>query len=51
MITESTHIHNKAIFDAFNEAINNFRIYNTKGAPMPWDRARPLMLAHGEGKN
>lgn len=29
-------IHNKAIFDAFNEALDYFRPFGIKGRPLPW---------------
>lgn len=35
-LTEASHIHNKMIFDAINEALIDHRPYGTKGAPMPW---------------
>ena len=41
MLSESDHIHNKAIFDAVNEALNMVRPYGRMGEPMPWSiRAR-----------
>ena len=36
MISEADHIHNKAIFDAVNEAMNLARPYGVMGEPMPW---------------
>lgn len=33
------HIHNKAIFDAINEALDNLRPYGLEGPPMPWDKS------------
>ena len=33
MIKEFEHIHNKAIFDTFNEALNLFRPYFLLGGP------------------
>eukprot|EP00826_Nyctotherus_ovalis_P017373 TRINITY_DN15116_c0_g1_i3.p1 TRINITY_DN15116_c0_g1~~TRINITY_DN15116_c0_g1_i3.p1 ORF type:complete len:917 (-),score=302.89 TRINITY_DN15116_c0_g1_i3:188-2938(-) len=33
---EYMHIHNKAIFDAANEALNLIRPYGLNGEPMPW---------------
>lgn len=36
LLSESDHIHNKAIFDAVNEALNLFRPYGPNGEPMPW---------------
>ena len=29
-------IHNKAIFDAFNEALDYHRPFGIKGKPLPW---------------
>ena len=39
MISEADHIHNKAIFDSVNQAMNLCRPYNTQGEPMPWSPA------------
>lgn len=36
LLSESDHIHNKAIFDAVNEALNMVRPYGQLGEPMPW---------------
>lgn len=36
MISEADHIHNKAIFDCVNEAMNQARPYGVSGDPMPW---------------
>ena len=36
LLSESDHIHNKAIFDAVNEALNQVRPYGPAGEPMPW---------------
>lgn len=38
LLSESDHIHNKAIFDAVNEALNLVRPYGRMGEPMPWSR-------------
>jgi hypothetical protein len=36
-VVEYEHIHNKAIFDAFNEALNIFRPFHiVNGMPYPW---------------
>ncbi|KAM3128446.1 hypothetical protein pb186bvf_019454 [Paramecium bursaria] len=36
---ELEHIHNKAIFDACNEALNHFRpYYSNAGIPYPWEK-------------
>lgn len=29
-------IHNKAIFDAYNESLDYFRPFGIKGRPLPW---------------
>ena len=39
MISEADHIHNKAIFDCVNEAMNMARPYGVNGEPMPWSNA------------
>lgn len=31
-------IHNKAIFDAVNEAMDGFRPYGLRGPPLPWSK-------------
>ncbi len=36
LVDECEHIHNKAIFDAVNEALNLIRPYGLSGLPMPW---------------
>lgn len=36
VMQESTHIHNKSIFDALNESLMKFRPYGIQGEPMPW---------------
>lgn len=36
MLAEWENIHNKVCFDAFNEALDDFRPYGRKGAPAPW---------------
>ena len=33
VFTESIHIHNKALFDAFNEALNTFRRFKNRAQP------------------
>lgn len=33
IFTESIHIHNKALFDAFNEALNTFRRFRNRPQP------------------
>jgi len=38
MISEADHIHNKAIFDSVNEAMNSVRPYGAAGEPMPWSK-------------
>lgn len=36
MLGEWENIHNKVIFDAINEALDNYRPYGLRGPPMPW---------------
>ena len=36
LLSEADHIHNKAVFDAINEAMKNMRPYGFDGEPMPW---------------
>ena len=38
MISEADHIHNKAIFDCVNEAMNMVRPYGIQGEPMLWSK-------------
>ena len=38
MISEADHIHNKAIFDCVNEAMNMERPYHLEGEPMIWSK-------------
>jgi hypothetical protein len=33
---ECEHIFNKALFDAVNESLVDFKAYGRDGAPMPW---------------
>jgi len=37
-VAEMENIHNKAIFDAVNEALDGFRPYGLKGPPLPWSK-------------
>jgi len=49
MISEADHIHNKAIFDCVNEALNNARPYGISGEPMPWScKPRKNVFVHIE---
>lgn len=49
MISEADHIHNKAIFDAVNEAMNLARPYGVDGEPMPWsNKPRKNVYLHVE---
>lgn len=36
LLQEGEHIHNKALFDAVNESLVQFRRYDKDGEPMPW---------------
>ena len=35
-MAEWENIHNKVIFDCFNEILDNYRPYSMKGPPLPW---------------
>ena len=49
MISEADHIHNKAIFDCVNEAMNKERPYGIQGEPMPWsNKPRKNVFLHVE---
>ena len=51
VVSEAEHIHNKVIFDAVNEALNNRRPYGAKGEPMPWSkksRKNPMFMVGEE---
>ena len=37
-VNEMENIHNKAIFDAVNEALDGFRPYGLRGPPLPWSK-------------
>lgn len=42
-------IHNKAIFDAVNEALDGFRPYGLKGPPLPWSKqSKTLTFKYGK---
>lgn len=45
ILSESLHIHNKAIFDAYNEALSFSRLYGGKPAPLPWDCVQSLKIS------
>ena len=36
IVQESSHIHNKGVFDSLNESLMKFRPYGITGEPMPW---------------
>ena len=38
LFAECEHIHNKAIFDGINEALDIYRPHGKKGEPLPWTR-------------
>jgi hypothetical protein len=51
LVAESEHIHNKAVFDCVNEALNMFRPYGARGEPMPWsskNRRNAIFLSDEE---
>lgn len=41
-VNEMERIHNKAIFDAFNEALDYHRPFGIKGRPLPWRKNVPF---------
>lgn len=49
MMAEWENIHNKVIFDAINEGLDNFRPYGLRGPPMPWSQqTRTLTYKNGQ---
>ena len=49
MLGEWENIHNKVIFDAINEALDNYRPYGLRGPPMPWSQqTRTLTYRNGQ---
>jgi hypothetical protein len=42
-ICELDRIHNKAIFDSFNEALDYYRPFGIKGRPLPWKVFLPFL--------
>lgn len=44
LIKEAEHIHNKMIFDAANESLQQYRTYGLKGIPMPWSYTDRQMM-------
>lgn len=44
---EVERVHNRMLFDSFNEALDNFRPFGLKGSPFPWrpnaGRIKPLL--------
>ena len=36
MLAEWENIHNKVLFDAVNDALDEFRPYGVRGPPAPW---------------
>jgi hypothetical protein len=42
---EWENIHNKAIFDALNEALDYARPFSLKGPPLPWSKSPSTYLA------
>jgi hypothetical protein len=46
------HIHNKMLFDGFNEALDHLRPFGLKGSPFPWrpnaGRLRPLQYTEAQ---
>ena len=47
-VAEMENIHNKAIFDAVNEALDGYRPYGLKGPPLPWSKqSKTLTFKYG----
>lgn len=44
MLGEFEQIHNKAVFDSVNEALNLIRPYGLNGEPMPWSRQQRILF-------
>ena len=42
-VNEVENIHNKAIFDAVNEALDGFRPYGLRGPPLPWSKQQKTL--------
>eukprot|EP00825_Cyclidium_porcatum_P046080 TRINITY_DN7161_c0_g1_i1.p1 TRINITY_DN7161_c0_g1~~TRINITY_DN7161_c0_g1_i1.p1 ORF type:complete len:316 (-),score=62.78 TRINITY_DN7161_c0_g1_i1:95-1042(-) len=52
IIKEFQHIHNKSIFDTFNEALNLFRPYYTVGGPIyPWTKTEKSLFVENIQEN
>ena len=48
-VQEMENIHNKAIFDAVNEALDGFRPYGLRGPPLPWSKqSKTLTFKYGK---
>jgi len=50
-VAEMENIHNKAIFDAINEALDGFRPYGLKGPPLPWSNQQKLLTLKYGGED
>jgi len=49
IMAEWENIHNKVIFDSFNEILDNYRPYGIKGPPLPWSiNRRTLTYKYSE---
>jgi len=49
MLAEWENIHNKVMFDAVNDALDEFRPYGLKGPPAPWsDQTRALTYRYSQ---
>lgn len=44
LFAECEHIHNKAIFDGINEALDIFRPHGKRGEPLPWTGKGAFMI-------
>ena len=48
VLQEWENIHNKVLFDAVNEALDNYRPYGLRGPPLPWSQStRTLTYKNG----
>ena len=51
VLSEADHIHNKALFDAINEAMKSLRPYGKQGEPLPWSlqlRKQSFIYVNGQ---
>ena len=49
ILAEWENIHNKVLFDAINESLDNFRPYGLRGPPLPWShQTKTLTYRNGQ---